>query len=482
MLQRALIIALVAIAVFAVIAVLISVSSAIGTDPESFIPDDLVHFPSGMFEPDAELGWRVRPELDWFEGHRTNRLGFRGGNFTPQKPAGTFRIVCMGDDTTFGWNLHEAETYPEMLEWLLGRAGGDLRFEVLNLSTPGYTTEQGKRLFQESVLPLQPDLIVLQYGMHDARSAARGKEIDDETPKVSLEDYQKNLEGIIQETRQHGIDVVLIPPIQTWKILLDIEGDSIVRYREIVQRLGEEMGIPVVRPPALEDTDPFTHLHDAGMIVKAVGVTLKVPEPWNRIFFATPIEWLKKSRMRLAQSVMSAHKDLIRYSKAGHAKTAYALYECARRRRFQQLPGRHPAFVVDPGEIRDPALEGMLSRTGWARPFIIPSPMPFRSLAGQEALIRFSAHLSEGTFFLRVRNGRPRSDAPGSRLEILFDGHPLLEIPVEGTWQWLEAALPSAKHASHWHKILFRTPGAGAKDALAPRPQDVQIGCILIEE
>lgn len=124
------------------------------------------------FEREAE-GWRIK------------RTG--GRRFWPQfvadhKPAGTLRIVAIGDSISRGNDLEHS--YP----WLaaeglkaLGRPA-----EAVNLSVAGYGAER-KRLVAGQVPALAPDLVILQIGMsnefEDERDRARADEFDGWHPR-----------------------------------------------------------------------------------------------------------------------------------------------------------------------------------------------------------------------------------------------------------------------------------------------------------
>src|SRR6185369_12765880 len=64
---------------------------------------------SGIFEGDPLLLWRLKPNLDhvyWdFTVVSTNAQSFRADYPIGRKPAGTFRIVCLGDSVTFGYRV-----------------------------------------------------------------------------------------------------------------------------------------------------------------------------------------------------------------------------------------------------------------------------------------------------------------------------------------------------------------------------------------
>lgn len=98
----------------------------------------------------------------------TNSLGFRGPERLSKKPAGTYRIVCLGAYQTFGLGVDDEQTYPSQLERLLNveRSTG-LRYEVWNLGRPAATAIMGLALLELVVFDYEPDLIVLEYGFVD---------------------------------------------------------------------------------------------------------------------------------------------------------------------------------------------------------------------------------------------------------------------------------------------------------------------------
>ena len=105
--------------------------------------------------------------------------GLRGWSATPEKPAGMFRIACLGDSQTFGEGCSDDETWPAHLQERLD-PGRD-RIEVINFGVNAYDTEQEVRLLETRALAYDPDLVLLAYFVNDAavRSTAhKGKPLD----------------------------------------------------------------------------------------------------------------------------------------------------------------------------------------------------------------------------------------------------------------------------------------------------------------
>lgn len=98
---------------------------------------------------------------------RVNNLGFRGPDVNPEKPAGVLRIAVIGDSITFGRPYPEDLLFPRILETRLNRRFPDLRFEVINAGLSGRDTWEERALLEQVVLPLSPDLVILQICLND---------------------------------------------------------------------------------------------------------------------------------------------------------------------------------------------------------------------------------------------------------------------------------------------------------------------------
>jgi len=99
----------------------------------------------------------------------SNSLGFRGREVEQPKPAGRYRIACLGGSTTYDDGVGDDDTYPVKLEQFLRAARPDLDIEVVNCGVPSYTSAESLANLAFRVLDLQPDAIVLYEGINDWR-------------------------------------------------------------------------------------------------------------------------------------------------------------------------------------------------------------------------------------------------------------------------------------------------------------------------
>lgn len=102
--------------------------------------------------------------------NRHNSLGFRGEEFPVEKPAGEFRIVCLGGSTTYGdYNDDYRDSYPDSLQRELHRRGYT-QVRVINAGAGGWSTWESLINLQFRLLPLDPDLIIIYHSVNDIRA------------------------------------------------------------------------------------------------------------------------------------------------------------------------------------------------------------------------------------------------------------------------------------------------------------------------
>jgi len=83
------------------------------------------------------------------------------------KPAGTYRIFCVGGSTTECTYLDDEDAWPRRVEDLLREKLGRSNIEVINAGFSGMTSADHVQQIEEQLLPLMPDGIVLMTGMND---------------------------------------------------------------------------------------------------------------------------------------------------------------------------------------------------------------------------------------------------------------------------------------------------------------------------
>lgn len=112
-------------------------------------------------------------EFEYLYQH--NRAGFRDVDHEPSKPAGTFRIVGLGDSFTYGVGVAFDETYLRRLEHALNeRSEGHSTVEIIKAGIPRFFPEAERILLERDLFQYAPDLIVVGFVPNDLGDTVEG--------------------------------------------------------------------------------------------------------------------------------------------------------------------------------------------------------------------------------------------------------------------------------------------------------------------
>ncbi|MEV5025543.1 GDSL-type esterase/lipase family protein [Paenibacillus sp. LPE1-1-1.1] len=114
--------------------------------------------------------------------------------------------------------------------------GGSIR--IVNKAIGGETSEGGASRVERDVIPMQPDLVSIGYGMNDQNLYEHGL-------GVSPADYERNLQYIIDTIRACGnTDILLITPCEPNPLWKHTSG-RMIEYVHVIHRLSEQYGVGV---------------------------------------------------------------------------------------------------------------------------------------------------------------------------------------------------------------------------------------------
>ena len=121
-----------------------------------------------MPDPDGILPFRLIPNgrAKLFESKISiNRHGFRGPPIREHRGE-TYRIVAIGESTTFGCTLYAGDRpWPEWLRQIIEERLKPRRpVEVINAGVPTFTLQDNLDRMARDILPLNPDLIIAYHG------------------------------------------------------------------------------------------------------------------------------------------------------------------------------------------------------------------------------------------------------------------------------------------------------------------------------
>jgi lysophospholipase L1-like esterase len=208
----------------------------------------------------------------------TNSYGFREDvEIHDEKPVSEYRILCVGDSSTFGLTVDQTQTYPAQLQSILiARCSGESNYRVINGGCPGFTSFQAVRFMERWVPRLKPDLITYSIGFNDSTLAykadkdadyhkeamawlqhafcssntfllinylavlniklvGKSKMADRTSIRVGPLDYESNLIQAVQIARDNGAEIIFCPIT------------VVSPYMEVMCKVAKEYSVPLVQ-------------------------------------------------------------------------------------------------------------------------------------------------------------------------------------------------------------------------------------------
>jgi hypothetical protein len=278
--------------------------------------------PDRFWEPDAVLGvrlipgrrgWWTQEDREFLVPVQINRHGLRDVEREFAKPAGTFRILVLGDSFVEAMHVPLEDTFARQLEQRLNADRPAVPIEVVAAGVSGYGTASELLYFERTGKRYQPDLVVLAfYPGNDVKNNSPVLE-DTFKPVYAADGTVEKVVGA-QRQRRPGRR----PRLQLWVYLRQM---LLLRHPQLAQslaRLGwlkpgairtapQRDGIPVdygvyAASPDLQWQDAWVHteqlLEQLRAAVGASGARLVIavlstrdqvyPDSWQRILAAHP--------------------------------------------------------------------------------------------------------------------------------------------------------------------------------------------------
>ena len=207
------------------------------TDTSAVKPSSNILDTTSFFEVEADhISEKDRefPEL-----YSINSEGFRGPEFMKNKPDNTYRIIAVGDSTTFGTGVTYENTWPIILEKKLQNLSKSKNIEVINTGGGIAMSLKQSKLIKEKLVDYKPDLIIAFGGQSDmickmpeqiTKNHNESKEVKTKLCGIySSDSYDKTFaerwSEICRVGEKNGFDTVFIlQPVPSFdKILSDQE-------------------------------------------------------------------------------------------------------------------------------------------------------------------------------------------------------------------------------------------------------------------
>jgi tetratricopeptide (TPR) repeat protein len=140
-----------------------------GLDRSPIPSSDFVGGKYGIAQADEDLFWSLPPAItrQWGEiTVTTNHLGLRSPEIGEKRP-GEFRILCLGESSTFGVKVENNQTYSSLLQTRLNDYYHTKRFTVINAGVSAYSSFQSLTYLKLRGLKLKPDLVLWYHEIND---------------------------------------------------------------------------------------------------------------------------------------------------------------------------------------------------------------------------------------------------------------------------------------------------------------------------
>jgi len=115
-------------------------------------------------------------------------------------------ILAFGDSLTYGYGASREESYPQRLQYLLGR-------EVINAGIPGELSSEGVKRLPELFEKYNPSLLILCHGGNDILQKKEMNLLRANLEKMILLAKSKNIEVILIAVPEFGILNLTPPPL-----------------------------------------------------------------------------------------------------------------------------------------------------------------------------------------------------------------------------------------------------------------------------
>ena len=203
-----------------------------------------------------------------------------------KKNQNTFRILVLGDSSTFGLTVNSfSKLYHSLLEEKLNKDfNQNINYEVINGGVPGYTSYQGLNIYKYKFAKYEPDIVTFYFGINDIAAhfhlndkqimSARANTSDTikkiknyfleksafyrlltkivlniniktykKVRRVSLEDFGKNIIEMNELSKKNGTMLLLISPLMNNDRFLKKEIRYEYPYRSILESTAKQYNI-----------------------------------------------------------------------------------------------------------------------------------------------------------------------------------------------------------------------------------------------
>jgi len=169
---------------------------------------------------------------------------------------GEIKIVALGDSITNAVGIsgvEEQDTYRYLMQIELSKAMGG-KVTVINAGVNGDITALALDRLERDVLRHKPHYVTIMFGVNDAGYFRPDGPVG-KTPRVSAQDFEKNLRIIIAQVKSIDAKPILVTPVPMSPSyhLADLPAYVehglnylVDEYADIIRRLAQELKIPLI--------------------------------------------------------------------------------------------------------------------------------------------------------------------------------------------------------------------------------------------
>jgi hypothetical protein len=123
---------------------------------------------AGLLRPSDEpaIEYELKPNQDKLfklARLRTNSVGLNDVEYALEKPAGTYRVVVLGDSLTMASGVEQGAAWHAVLEQRLAFESPDFRYEFINFGVGGYHTGHYLAVLDRRAMRYSPDLVLIGF-------------------------------------------------------------------------------------------------------------------------------------------------------------------------------------------------------------------------------------------------------------------------------------------------------------------------------
>jgi acyl-CoA thioesterase I len=142
----------------------------------------------------------------------------------------TVNIVCHGHSVPAGYaqtpRVDSVHAYPNLLRVALAQEYTNAVVNVIVTAIGGENSRKGAARFDADVLPLKPDVVLIDYALNDRR--------------IGLESARTNWIAMITKAQAAGAKVILLTPTPDQSARLDDPHDPLNEQAEQIRKLAAE--------------------------------------------------------------------------------------------------------------------------------------------------------------------------------------------------------------------------------------------------